>query len=348
VDPSPPGWHGTAVIGVMGSLDDGIGTTGGVPDAEYLFIGTYNGSWYDIEGAILLAADTLEAGDVVLIEQQIGGPRTTGNGQEGYVSVSWWPWAFVAIEIAVGNGICVVEAAGNGSQNLSHPAYTTGNWGHHPYVPENDHLGITVGASGSAWDRDRIRASFSNYGPTVDLHGWGWDVLAPGYGDAYSEPGWRYTWFSGTSSATPVVANAVAAIQSIHKAVRGVPMDPVELRDVLIATGSPQLSENGQHIGPRPDAEAALWAIFGAEDCDGNGRPDEIDFAAGGDANGNGTLDACEPPCPADFDGSGTADIGDLLAFLGAFRLGRGDFDGNGSSDVNDLLAFLGAFRAGC
>src|SRR5690606_27421201 len=54
--------------------------------------------------------------------------------------------------------------------------------------------------------------------------------------------------------------------------------------------------------------------------------------------------------CVADMNGDGAADVGDLLAFLGAFRAQApsADVDGDGSATVSDLLAFLGAFRAGC
>ncbi len=61
-----------------------------------------------------------------------------------------------------------------------------------------------------------------------------------------------------------------------------------------------------------------------------------------------GFLGMVEEPCPADRTGDGRATVDDLLAFLGAFRLGTADFDGNGTTDVGDLLAYLGAFRAGC
>ncbi len=61
-------------------------------------------------------------------------------------------------------------------------------------------------------------------------------------------------------------------------------------------------------------------------------------------------VELTEGGCAADLDGSGEADVNDLLAYLGLFRVqdANADFDGDGGVNVNDLLGFLGAFRAGC
>ena len=49
------------------------------------------------------------------------GPRfnfATRADQRGYIAVEWWPDDFAAILNATNRGIIVVEAAGNGAENL--------------------------------------------------------------------------------------------------------------------------------------------------------------------------------------------------------------------------------------
>jgi hypothetical protein len=112
---------------------------------------------------------------------------------------------------------------------------------------------------------DRARLDFSNYGSRVDVQGWGRRVATLDYGDlqSCSEKNERdYTdRFSGTSSASPVVAGAAVLVQGIARE-RGAPLAPLKLRELLAATGSPQTDgPDGpatQHIGPRPNLGRAL------------------------------------------------------------------------------------------
>ena len=75
-----------------------------------------------------------ETGDVILIEQQMGGPNFRNDGtQYGDVPVEWDQSGAVwnAIKNATGLGRIVVEAAGNGYQDLDSATYndSTGrNW----------------------------------------------------------------------------------------------------------------------------------------------------------------------------------------------------------------------------
>ncbi|MFO0719093.1 MAG: hypothetical protein U0319_00020, partial [Nitrospira sp.] len=75
--------------------------------------------------AIKAAADKLGAGDIILLEIHRPGPRTPNpqQGQLGFIAIEWWPDDFAAIRYAVLKGIIVVEAAGNGFQNLDDPIY---------------------------------------------------------------------------------------------------------------------------------------------------------------------------------------------------------------------------------
>lgn len=250
--------HGTAVIGQMGSLDNGFGTTGIAPDAQYYFAPALVTS-YNPGAAIIRALNVLEVGDVILIEQQISGP----NGGSNYVPIEWFRPYYDAIVTAVGNGVTVVEAAGNGGQNLDAPEFQTGNGGHYPFLPENDSGAIIVGAGSSG---SQSRLSFSCYGQTVDLQGWGQNVTTTGYGGLYSAEGpdlFYTSTFSGTSSASPIVAGAVALLQSTYKNLTGVPLSPDEVRDALRATGTPQGGNTTQNIGPLPNVPPAIAFALG-------------------------------------------------------------------------------------
>ncbi len=71
--------------------------------------------------AIAKAADLLRPGDVMLLEMHMPGPRYGFQpmaGQQGYIAVEWCPHIFAAIKDATDKGILVVQAAGNGRENL--------------------------------------------------------------------------------------------------------------------------------------------------------------------------------------------------------------------------------------
>ncbi|MEQ9616561.1 MAG: S8 family peptidase [Phycisphaerales bacterium] len=287
-DPFNDNNHGTATIGEMGALDNGFGTTGMAPDAEYYFAAALAGT-YNPGAAIIRSLDVLGPGDAILIEQQIGGP----NGD--FVPIEWFAPYYNAIVTATGNGVTVVEAAGNGGENLDAPEFSTGNGGHWPFLPENDSGAIIVGAGAPGTSgTPRSRLGFSTFGSTVDLQGWGSGVTTTGYGSLYSTEGqnlWYTGSFNGTSSASPIVTGAVALLQSTYMNLTGIPLTPMEVRDILRATGSPQTGNTSQNIGPLPNVpEAIALALGDAEAL----LPLEDDFESGAIdiLNWTGALDA--------------------------------------------------------
>lgn len=256
--------HGTAVLGELGSRNDGYGTTGMAHGAQLLFAHArtlpYTGQPYGdycVDSSIQVAASSVGAGGVILIEQQIAGARWNGQptSQFGMLPVEGHGPTRQAIRNAVAIGVVVVEAAGNGSQDLDDPFY--GGW----FSIPNDSGALLVGAGAAPGGSDAARARlwFSNFGATVDLQGWGEKVTTTGYGDLYaaSGPAQYYTQvFSGTSSASPIVAGACALLQSMHWQRRNVYLQPADLRSALRRSGTPQ--QNGtypatQNIGPLPD-----------------------------------------------------------------------------------------------
>jgi subtilisin family serine protease len=257
-----PTWrqHGTAVLGEVVGRDNGKGVVGLAPDTERVF--TASIGRLPVADALDAAAERLRPGDVLLIELQGGGPRGR------FLPVEYWDDNFDAIQAATRRGVVIVEAAGNGGEDLDRKTYKgklsrTGR----------DSGAIMVGAGGPARAGyvDRARLEFSNYGTRVDVQGWGRKVATLDYGDLQrcDDGGDRhYTGeFSGTSSASPIVAGAAVLLESWSRQTRGVPLAPAELRDLLRRTGTPQTTgiggqlEGMQQIGPRPDLARALQIL---------------------------------------------------------------------------------------
>jgi hypothetical protein len=277
VDPFSDGGgqhHGTAVMGEIISINNGWGTTGGAADCEAYFGGAYTaGDVFDPAAPIINALTVLHAGDVILLEQQIDGPNYDSvhtETQRGLVPIEWYKPSYDAIKLAVGQGITVVEAAGNGGENLDAPEYSLGNEGHYPFLPGNGSGAIIVGAGGAGGayngrDSARARMFYSNYGTRLDLQGIGESITTCGYGELYSDEGehkWFVSQFGGTSSASPIVTNAVILLQSVYKSQRnGAVLTPAQVLSLLKQTGKPQLAginPVSQHIGPLPNAYAAI------------------------------------------------------------------------------------------
>ncbi len=166
------------------------------------------------------------------------------------------------IRAATDRGVIVIEAAGNGGENLEHKAY-----GGKFDRKVRDSGAIIVGAGGPARKgfTDRARLDFSNYGARVDVQGWGRGVATLDYGDLQkcNEAGDRHYTdaFSGTSSASPIVAGAAILLQSFART-HGTPMTPAQMRDLLRATGTAQTGNTKQPIGPRPDLARAFARVW--------------------------------------------------------------------------------------
>lgn len=279
--------HGTAVFGEFGGDRNGLGIVGIAPDANSRAASIFGG--VGSAAAIRTAADHLNAGDIILIELHRPGPRhnyANRADQAGYIAMEWWRDDFDAIRYAIARGVIVVEAAGNGAENLSDALYDQpgpgfpATWSN-PFNPANPSSeAVVVGAGapppnthGQNHGPDRSRLNFSNYGARVDAQGWGREVTTTG-GRGYNpgelqggadETVWYTDTFSGTSSASPIVVGALASIQGILAA-RGMSrLTPAQAIGVLRSTGSPQTDGPGmpasQRIGNRPDIRAAIAAL---------------------------------------------------------------------------------------
>jgi hypothetical protein len=287
--------HGTAVLGIISGDANSFGITGLAPAAV---ISASSFTDQSSSTAVKAAADKLSAGDIILLEIHRPGPNAPNplNGQLGYIAIEWWPDDFAAIQYAVKKGIIVVEAAGNGAENLDAAIYNTPGSGFpaswkNPFNPANPSSGaVLVGAGapppnthGKDWGADRSRLDFSNFGARVDVQGWGREVTSTGYGDLQggsNQDLWYTDTFSGTSSASPVVVGSIACMAGVLHARGHRRLTSEKARRLVRACGAPQQDTTGrpasQRIGMRPNLRQLIPLAAGFQsrsaDYDGDGK----------------------------------------------------------------------------
>ncbi len=241
--------HGTAVFGIIAGDNGAYGVTGmahGV--SEIVQFPEWTQSFgYNPALAVSNALNTSAQGDVIILEMQEYGVNDQFVPAEYLQSI--WDLTLAATN----SGILVVSAAGNGNANLDSANYI-------PYMERGDSGAIIVGAGTAHVQHDKF--SYSTYGKRVNLQAWGSNVRSSGYG-TFSQIGGdfnqRYCNFTGTSSATPIVASCAIVLQSHYHDLTGQFLSPTVLRQLLIDTGIAQGS--GGHIGPIPDMASALAAL---------------------------------------------------------------------------------------
>ncbi|MEW6651075.1 MAG: S8 family peptidase [Chloroflexota bacterium] len=201
-------YHGTAVLGEVTAVDNAIGCIGITPHlASVRVVSEWRDeTTYDTADAILSALDVLNFGDVLLLEAQ------TDYNTYDKVPVEVHAAIFSAIRLGTALGVIIVEAAGNGANDLdefSHAIY--GQMLNRASDDFRDSGAIMVGAATSTVPHSRM--SFSNYGSRIDCFAWGENVNtltgSPGVTTNYTST------FNGTSSASPIVSGAALAVQGI-------------------------------------------------------------------------------------------------------------------------------------
>lgn len=258
-------YHGTSVLGILVGGNNEYGIQGIAPEATPLVISPYDDEQvYSVAEAVAAAGLFLDAGDVLLIEQQ-------GYMNGNYCPVEASSAVFDAISHLVVNGIVVVEPGGNGGQNLDAEIWE--GWFDRTV---RDSGAIMVGGGSSPVSGLTPRSWFpggSSYGERVDVQGW-YDGIATATNaelggsqadlffpdedtlQAYTQS------FGGTSGASAQIAGLVALINAIAQETWGEPWDPIELRAALIQSGTLQVDSSLTHIGPQPDLRRFLrsWA----------------------------------------------------------------------------------------
>ena len=158
-------WHGTHVAGIIGSKTYGVNKNATMLSIQVLD-GTGTGSWSVLLTALEWIGKNLRPS---IINMSIGGPKSDIVN--------------AALNVLVRHGWKVVVAAGNESQDACDT------------TPAGASDVIAVGA----YDVNNTWASFSNYGPCVNM-------LAPGVDVLSLYPNGGLAFASGTSMASPMVA----------------------------------------------------------------------------------------------------------------------------------------------
>ncbi|GAB3487414.1 S8 family serine peptidase [Amycolatopsis cihanbeyliensis] len=116
-------------------------------------------------------------------------------------------------------------------------------------APTGNDYGRTLVAPGilrgvlavGAFDDSGIMFKFSNWGPEFGTHG----IVAPGGGVTAAAPGGGAATHKGTSVSTPIVTGVAALLASLRRR-RGLPADPLSVRDALVASALPCTAEQAR------------------------------------------------------------------------------------------------------
>ncbi len=278
-------YHAQSVQGIINSRHNRMGVHGIAPDALYAnhSIGTDEMDYGEavmkvwdengepkshVANVMELASETIGMGDVILLELQKRNEDLPKkklciyelNSECQVLPVEYWDAEFNMIELLVANGFNVVEAAANYSVNLDHR------------LLENrfnrdirDSGAILVSATMENPENHSYQGRFSA-GSRIDAHAWGDNVLTTGFSVAssfYVGQNNSYRYFNGTSSASAIVAGAVASLQGAAKEKLGYPLKPSVLRQILSETGEQSVAgEYGDiNIGSQPNLKMAIESL---------------------------------------------------------------------------------------
>ncbi|OUB36089.1 hypothetical protein BK708_02875 [Bacillus thuringiensis serovar yunnanensis] len=246
--------HGTSVLGIVVASDNTVGIVGTSPKATAMVASTTrdNGNG-NMEDAIMQSTKVMQPGDVLLLEMQV-------NSTLGLAPIEYDVDKFNAIKQATDKGIIVVEAAANDGIDLDTLTNPEGKYIFNRNSPDfKDSGAIMVGAASSSLPHKRLY--FSNFGSRVDTYAWGENVFTTKSLDDNSSLKDKYTNnFSGTSSASPIIAGAAVNLQGIAKKTLGRPLTPKEMRELLSDPTTATLSEDpaNDRIGVMPNLKAII------------------------------------------------------------------------------------------
>ncbi len=192
--------HGTHVAGTIAAIDNGTGVVGVAPGARLWAVKVLDNSGSGWTSWIIAGIDwvTANAATIEVANMSLG-CECSSAAQDAAISNS------------VAAGVVYVVAAGNSNKDAR--TFSPAN---HPDVVTVSALADFNGAPGGGAaptcrsDQDDTLASFSNWGPRID-------VAAPGVCIVSTWKGGGYSTISGTSMASPHAAGAAALLASKTK-----------------------------------------------------------------------------------------------------------------------------------
>jgi subtilisin family serine protease len=232
-------FHGTFCAGIAGAATNNVeGIAGAGWNCRIMDLKASDAAGAFTTAALTGGIQYAAANGAQVLSMSFGGPGDPGV-----------PEFFQAlIDVATAAGVVCVAAAGNdGTNALSYPAAC------------RDVISV------AATDETGARASFSNWGPTVDVAAPGssmWSTICRNYvvddqSQLFYEFLWNwdgtnpYMYGDGTSFACPLTAGVCGLIRSFLPG-----LTPQQVATELIATGDPVAFD--EPIGPRVDAANAV------------------------------------------------------------------------------------------
>jgi len=175
--------HGTHVAGTIAAqANNAMGVAGLAPGIRIMPVKVMDNNGQGYWSDFLEGVDWARTHGASIINLSLGGTLTSSQ------AAAFQP----TFDAAYQAGVLVVAAAGNNNRN-------------EPFYPASFAHVISVAATTNS----DTKASFSNFGPAVDLS-------APGTSIMSTYPGGTYKLMSGTSMATPHVVGLAALIRSYH------------------------------------------------------------------------------------------------------------------------------------
>lgn len=278
--------HGTHVAGIIGAIDNGYGVPGVAPGARLWSVKVLD-SFLDGSLSEYIAGIDWVTGHASDIEVANASLRYFGHTSNAQFNAS--------MAASIEAGVVHVAAAGNENESVK-------------YVPGNNPEVITVSAiadyDGKAggtggynctgYGKDDYKATFSNFGPLVD-------IAAPGVCIYSTVPGNNYSLSSGTSMAAPHVAGAAALLASASNP--NSKADVNKIRDTLVQAGNSGWTDTSPDGIKEPlldvsnEEKFVLVPMYSLTDSVGGGPPSHVfnvfgqlpeDRPVSGDWNGDG------------------------------------------------------------
>jgi hypothetical protein len=244
-----------------------------------------HGDFINLPRAILIAVRELRFGDILLLEVE-------SDLGDGLRPVEVQRSAFDLIRLATARGVVVIEPAGNGSKDLDLLEQENGD---DPVRPMNRYCmkgfkdsGAIVVAGCLREDGHPLDPS-SNRGSRVDCHAWSEQVLTTWDVDIYRHFAYGGCWvtkdllanlsldlvdtelvkviqyFTGTSSASAIVAGVAVCVQSLAQTNLGFRFSPWQLRLLLSDSANGTLSRDdlgAERMGVMPDLKKIIDGVL--------------------------------------------------------------------------------------